>query len=80
MKWRTLTTGVPVLERLRRLAPHERLGIAATASLSEIRAAYRKQARIYHPDAVDPFLRRHGEEVMKLLNAAYRSMVDGVNR
>jgi DnaJ-class molecular chaperone len=63
-----------------RLSDHELLGVAATASEAEIKAAYRKKARVYHPDFVDPFLRRHGEEVMKLLNRAYDHMLSRARR
>jgi len=63
------------LRGLAHLPAHELLGVGANASRKEIKAAYRQKARAYHPDFVDPFLRRHGEEVMKLLNRAYDLML-----
>ena len=73
MRWRDRQE--TTLQELARLPAHELLGVEATASRTEIKAAYRKKARAYHPDFVDPFLRRHGEEVMKLLNHAYDLML-----
>ena len=75
MRWRTLNRHTPAIDELRRLAPHELLGVSASASAGEIRSAYRRKARAYHPDFVHPFLRLHGEEVMKLLNQAYHLML-----
>jgi DnaJ-class molecular chaperone len=80
MNWRTLNIYTNRIEQLRRLDSHDLLGVARHASEAHIRAAYRKHVRIYHPDAADPFLKPHCEEVMKLLNAAYRSMLSQVRR
>ena len=81
MKWRSLNGPyADRLEALRRLAPHELLGIAHTASRIEVKAAFRQKANAYHPDRVDPFLRSHAQEIMKLLNQAYRSMLSGVRQ
>jgi curved DNA-binding protein CbpA len=76
MNWRSIRQPVAGrLTTLRRKAPHEILGVSPSASEVEIKQAYRKQARAYHPDVVDPFLRPHGEQMMKLLNGAYQSMM-----
>ena len=75
MKWRSLVPPPAPLEELRRLPAHELLGVPATAPEAEVKAAFRRKARLYHPDFVDPFLKRHGEEVMKLLNRAYQHML-----
>ena len=78
MQWRDRQ--ISTCQELARLPAHELLGVAATASEAEIKVAYRKKARVYHPDSVDPFLRRHGEEVMKLLNRAYDHMLSRARR
>jgi DnaJ-class molecular chaperone len=75
MKWTPIHPRVRALDELRRQPAHEILGVAADASAAEVKAAYRRKARAYHPDFVDPFLKRHGEEVMKLLNRAYDAML-----
>jgi|GraSoiStandDraft_46_1057282.scaffolds.fasta_scaffold1051556_2 DnaJ-class molecular chaperone len=75
MRWRNLNRHASELDDLARLPAHELLGLSDTAPEADIKAAYRRKARAYHPDFVDPFLRHHGEEVMKLLNRAYDVML-----
>ncbi|HXD21108.1 MAG TPA: DnaJ domain-containing protein [Vicinamibacterales bacterium] len=75
MKWTPIDFHVRTLDELRRQPPHEVLGVPADASDADVKAAYRRKVRIYHPDFVDPFLKPHGEEVMKLLNRAYDDML-----
>jgi curved DNA-binding protein CbpA len=75
MRWRALDRRPDPLGDLARLPAHEVLGVPAAASEDEIKAAYRRKARVYHPDSLHPFLRRHGEEVMKMLNRAYDEML-----
>lgn len=74
MKWRPLSGASATLDRLRNQAPHELLGVSEAADEPTVRHAYRERVRLYHPDTVDPFLRAHGEEMVKLLNRAYRAM------
>ena len=52
----------------------EVLGVEPGASRAEINAAYKKKARVYHPDrvaALDPEVREMAELRMKEINAAY---------
>ncbi len=81
MKWRPLNGKYrDRIEVLRAMPPHELLGVAADATPENIKRAYRRKARAYHPDRIDPFLRPHGEEIMKLLNRAYQLMRAGLQR
>jgi DnaJ-domain-containing protein 1 len=61
----------------RRRAPHEVLGVSAASTEAEIAAAYRRLARIYHPDKVAnlaPEFEELAERRMKEINAAYRAL------
>ncbi|MEW6226332.1 MAG: J domain-containing protein, partial [Chloroflexota bacterium] len=56
--------------------PYRTLGIAPGASLNEIRSAYRRLAKQYHPDAA-------GERALPrflAIQAAYERLVDGEGR
>jgi DnaJ-domain-containing protein 1 len=47
---------------------HSALGVGLGASQKEISAAYRRLARVHHPD------RAGDEEMMKWINAAYKEL------
>ena len=60
---------------------YEVLNIPATASLDEIRAAYRNLARRWHPDRFMPGPERDwANEKMAAINAAYRACIDGASQ
>jgi len=53
------------------------LGVTAHASQEEIKAAYRKKAREFHPDVCNRF---DAEDMFKLLNKAYSTLKDEKKR
>lgn len=50
--------------------PHEILGVSKNASKEEIRSAYRRQARRYHPDKVSHL----GEEFQQLAKVRFQEI------
>jgi preprotein translocase subunit Sec63 len=61
-------------EALAKRSPEDILRVAPDASCAEIKAAYRRLARAYHPDIADPFVRRRNQEMLKLVNRAYEAL------
>ena len=63
------------LRRLRQAAVHDVLGVGATAAPEEVRAAWQKNVRRYHPDLVArrraPAISHLAEELTILTNRAY---------
>ncbi len=71
MKWNDLdSTYSNQIEKLKAQSPYERLGIEYGATMDEVKKAYRRKIRLYHPDKTDKFMSDHGEEIAKLLNQA----------
>lgn len=54
--------------------PHEILGVTRDASQEEIQSAYRRLAKIFHPDANAGIPDAH--EKMSVINAAYEAMTN----
>ncbi|MDP9488280.1 MAG: J domain-containing protein [Actinomycetota bacterium] len=64
----------PSPEELRKAAARETLGMEASASMRDVTLAYRRMARLYHPDKVANLPeedREAAEGRMKEINAAY---------
>src|SRR5260370_300718 len=57
---------------------YETLGVSKTATADEIRTAYRKLARKYHPDVAKD--KKAGEEKFKEINEAYEVLSDPEKR
>lgn len=75
MKWRDLATNYKgAAERLRVKSPSEILRVPENGSIDDIKKAYRRLAKIYHPDKSDPFVQSSNEEVLKIINSAYESL------
>ena len=57
--------------------PYSVLGVSRNASMDEIKKAYRKLSRMYHPDAnVNNPNREQAEEKFKQIQEAYNRIVD----
>jgi molecular chaperone DnaJ len=75
MKWRDIPNGYTDRpEILRGLKPHEVLQVGEGASLAEVKAAYRRLVKIYHPDKSHEFVQTSNAEVLKIINEAYETM------
>src|SRR5438876_1418878 len=57
---------------------YETLGVSKTATEDEIRSAFRKLARKYHPDVAKD--KKAAEEKFKQINEAYEVLSDPENR
>jgi curved DNA-binding protein CbpA len=81
VKWRHITHGYPDrIEGLKRLKAHELLEVEERPTESDLKQAYRTKVKAYHPDRVDPFLRPHAQEILKLINTAYAALVTRCRR
>lgn len=75
MKWNNLGRRYEDrLAAMRKLAPHELLGVRQGCSLAEMRVAYLALIKTYHPDRADPFIAQYSEEMLKIINDAYAKM------
>lgn len=75
MRWKDLNQGYKDrIAALAAMTPRELLGIQADASAEDIKSAYVRLVKAYHPDVSDPFMAKHNQEVLKLINAAYERL------
>jgi molecular chaperone DnaJ len=75
MKWRDIQKSyTDRLEALRRQKPHEVLQVSEGASLDEVKAAYRRLVKLYHPDKSHEFVQSSNAEVLRIINDAYQAM------
>jgi molecular chaperone DnaJ len=75
MKWRNFKSDYTGrLELLRRQRPHEVLQVSENASFDEVKAAYRRLVKIYHPDTSHEFVQSSNTEMLKIINEAYATM------
>jgi DnaJ-class molecular chaperone len=78
MRWKDLNRGYKDrIAALAAMTPRELLGIRSDASAEDIKSAYLRMVKAYHPDVSDPFMAKHNQEVLKLINAAYEQLKEG---
>jgi DnaJ-class molecular chaperone len=76
MKWKDINKKYDgVLAQLRRASPYEILGVPESASLEEIKLAYRRKLSSTHPDRSSEFMKSTDEEITKLINLAYDELM-----
>lgn len=56
------------------LTYYDILGVARTASEGDIRMAYMKLVKIYHPDLARPSRRKASLQIFQLITAAYAAL------
>ncbi|MDH5327699.1 MAG: J domain-containing protein [Gammaproteobacteria bacterium] len=80
IKWKKLTPDYESnIEKMRNMSPFELLGVTKDSSLDEVKRMYRKKIKLYHPDKSDEFMKDYGEEISKILNQAYKKLLDYYN-
>jgi DnaJ-class molecular chaperone len=75
MKWRNLGKRQDIIEEYKNKNPYEVLEVPPSASMKEIKRAYRMITKRYHPDVSDDFLKKTNEEITKFINIAYESIL-----
>jgi DnaJ-class molecular chaperone len=60
-----------------RAGPHEILGIRQGATRQEIRTAYRRLVRRFHPDLRPEAEREWAEERLRIVNGSYQTLMGG---
>ena len=75
MEWKNIIKGGQSnLEATRLKSPYEILSVNPDVSKEELREAYIKKVKAYHPDCSDPFLKQYNQEMLKIVNLAYEHL------
>lgn len=78
MRWKDLNQGYKDhVAALAARTPRELLGVGEDATADDIKSAYLRMVKVYHPDVSDSFMAKHNQEVLKLINAAYEKLKEG---
>lgn len=80
MKWKDLSAGYKSnIEIEKSKTPHEILGVDESVTLKDLRNAYLRKAKIYHPDVSNLFMKEYNQEMLKLINLAYSKIKEGID-
>jgi len=71
MKWKEVKRYKDNIEKLKKMNIYEILEINSNASKFEIKKAYLKKIKTYHPDSSDDFVKNNFEEITKIINDSY---------
>ncbi len=74
MKWRNVKK-FNALADYKDKSPYEILRVDPATPVEKIDRAYKTLLKAYHPDKSDPFLRQTNEEITKLINQAYETVM-----
>jgi curved DNA-binding protein CbpA len=78
MRWKDLNQGYKDrIDGVAAKTPRELLGVGKDATAQQIKSAYLRLVKAYHQDVSDPFMAKHNQEVLKLINAAYEKLKEG---
>jgi DnaJ-class molecular chaperone len=77
LKWKNIEPyHVSQLDKLRNMTPYERLDVLPDTELSQIKLAYRKKVRQYHPDRASSFMTSYFQEMTKLFNITIKEILE----
>ena len=80
MKWTNIENKYKSnLEILQKMSPYELLEVGENVNLIDLKKAYRKMVKLYHPDKADAFMKKYNQEVTKLINKAYQDLVKQIS-
>jgi curved DNA-binding protein CbpA len=76
MKWKNLHKNYnSYIDKLRKMTAYEILEVSSNITEKELKEAYLKKIKLYHPDTTDEFMKKYNEEVSKLINNAFQKIL-----
>jgi curved DNA-binding protein CbpA len=72
MKWKNIEKNYKdKIISMSNISPYTLFEINKDSSLSDLKKAYKRLVKVYHPDRSHPFMQKHNEELLKIINRAY---------